>query len=99
MAGHEFVFALELSDEPYFDRMLAEVASAVLVHVGYQGAAIERLRAELRAALKTGAAAGHARCDVRFLAHSGQLHISIAYPGRDEWRATRPLPPGKKGPA
>jgi hypothetical protein len=99
VAGHEFVFALELSDEPYFDGMLADVTSAVLVHVGYHGAAIETLRAELRAALKAGAAAGHARCDIRFRAHSGHLHVSIAYPGRAEWRATRALPlEGKSSP-
>jgi hypothetical protein len=97
--GHEFVFALELSDEPYFEGMLSDVTSAVLVHVGYHGAAIETLRAELGAALKAGAAAGHPRCDIRFRAHSGHLHVSIAYPGRAEWRATRALPPeGKSSP-
>jgi hypothetical protein len=92
VAGHEFVFALELSDEPYFDGMLADVTRAVLVHVGYQSAAIERLRSELVTALRAGAAAGHPRCGIRFSAHLGQLQITIAYPGRDEWRATRPLP-------
>jgi hypothetical protein len=92
VAGHEFVFALELSDEPHFDGMLADVARAVLAYVGLQGAAFEKLRTELRTALKAGAAAGHPRCDIRFSAHRGQLQITIAYPGRAEWRATRPLP-------
>ena len=39
MSDHDFVFALDLSDPAQFDPMLAEVARAVFVHVGYHGAA------------------------------------------------------------
>jgi hypothetical protein len=90
--GHEFVFALQLSDEPHFDAMLAEVARSLLVHVGFGAAALEELRAAMRVALKSSATAGHPRCDVSFRAHSGNLQITIAYAGGAEWRTSRPLP-------
>jgi hypothetical protein len=92
VADHEFVFALELSDEPYFDDMLTDVTGAVLAFVGYRGAAGEELRRVLHGALTAGASSGHSRCDVRFRAHSGELHISVVYTGGDEWRTTRRLP-------
>ncbi len=92
MAAHEFVFALQLSDEPHFDAMLAEVARTLLVHVGFGAAATEELRTAMRAWLKSSAPAGHPRCDVSFRAHSGQLQITITYAGGAEWRTSRPLP-------
>jgi hypothetical protein len=92
VAGHEFVFALQLSDEPHFDAMLAEVARALLAHVGYGAAAIEELRGAIRVGLESAPPAGRPRCDVRFQAHSGQLQITIAYAGGEVWRTSRPLP-------
>lgn len=92
MPDHEFLFALELSDEPPFEGMLADVTSAVLSHVGYGQPAVEELGGVLRAALAAGHVRGHTRCDVRFRARSGELHISVAYEGGAEWRTTRPLP-------
>jgi hypothetical protein len=92
VSDHEFLFALDLSDEPHFDTMLAELAGTVLKYVGYQPAAIEELRGAVKAALTAGAGNGHRRCDVRFRAHSGELHITVAYAGGAEWRTTRPLP-------
>jgi hypothetical protein len=90
--GPEFVFALELSDEPYFEDMLTELAGSVLAHVGYEPPAIEKLRAVVRGALAQGATDGRRRCDVRFRAESGQLHITVGYAGAAEWRTTQPLP-------
>jgi hypothetical protein len=92
VAAHEFVFALQLSDESHFDAMLAEVARTLLAHVGYSAAATEELRATIRAALKSSAPAGQPRCDVSFRAQSGHLQITIAYAGGAEWRTSRPLP-------
>jgi hypothetical protein len=89
---HDFLFALELSDEAHFDSMLADLTSAVLVHVGYEAAAIDELRNVLRKALTSGASNGHSRCDVQFRAHAGQLHIAVVYAGGAEWRTTRALP-------
>ena len=89
---HEFVFALELSDEPHFDVMLAELANAVLAHVGYQTPAIDELRGTLRHALATGLSNGQQRCDVQFRAHAGELQIVVTYAGGAEWRTTRALP-------
>jgi len=92
VAAHEFIFALQLSDEPHFDAMLSEVARTLLVHVGYGAAAAEELRSAIGAALKDSAPVGQPRCDVSFRAHSGQLQITIAYAGGAVWRTSRPLP-------
>ena len=92
MSDHEFLFALELSDEKSFDGMLAEVTQAVLVHVGLDGPAIDELSRALRGALGDSAAAGRHRCDVRFLAHAGELEIVVVAAGRPDWRTTWPLP-------
>jgi hypothetical protein len=92
VADHEFVFALQLSDEPHFDAMLADVARTLLVYVGFGAADLDELRAVIRTALKASAPAGEPRCDVSFRAHSGRLQITIAYAGGAEWRTSRPLP-------
>lgn len=92
MSDHDFLFALELSDEPRFEGMLNDLTSAVLAHVGYAAAAVEELGSVLRTALAAGHRRGNTRCGVRFRAWSGELHISVAYEGGAEWRTTRPLP-------
>ena len=89
-AVHEFLFALELSDEALYDTMLADVARVVFGHVGCEREA--ELRDELRAALKAGQAKGQRRCDVRFTAHAGELLIVVRYSGGAEWRITRRIP-------
>ena len=91
MPPREFIFALELSDEPQYETMLAELTGAVLTHAGYQEPAIEELRGVLRSALNGRAARG-ARCDIRFRAEAGTLHITVTCAGADEWQTTRPLP-------
>ena len=91
MSDHEFLFALELSDEKTFDAMLTEVTQAVLVHVGFAKGAIDELSGTLHRALADGIAAGRHRCGVRFLAHAGELQILVTYDGGAEWRTTRRL--------
>jgi hypothetical protein len=90
--AHEFVFALQLSDEPHFDSMLTELAGAVLAHVGYQAAAVEELCSVLQGVLAKGLSNGHLRCDVQFSVRGGELQIVVAYAGGAEWRTTRALP-------
>jgi hypothetical protein len=68
------------------------VTQAVLVHVGLDKPAIAELSRALRRALGNGAAAGRQRCDVRFVAHAGELQIVVAYDGGAQWETTRPLP-------
>ena len=92
MSDHEFLFALDLSDEPKFDTMLGDLTGTVLKYVGYEPPAIDELRRAIAHALSAGASNGQRRCDVRFRAQQGQLVISVAYDGHDEWRTTRPLP-------
>jgi hypothetical protein len=91
VSDHEFLFALELSDEKTFDGMLADVAQAVLVHVGLAKPAIDELSQALRAALAKVAAAGRHRCVVRFVARAGELQIAVTYDGGAPWETTRPL--------
>ncbi len=91
MSDHEFLFALEFSDEKIFDRMLGELARAVLLHVGLAKPAIDELSTALRAALRDGAAAGRRRCDVSFVAHAGALQIVVAFDGGAPWQATWPF--------
>jgi hypothetical protein len=89
---HEFLFALDVSDEAHFDRMLSELTGSVLTYVGYPPAAVEEIRGALHGALKAGLSNGHQRCDVRFRAQSGELLITVAYAGGAEWRTARALP-------
>jgi len=89
----EFLFALEMSDEPHFDAMLRELAGAVLVHIGYEPRTVDELRGLLRTALVAGhAGSRRGPCDISFRVRSGQLHITVACAGAAEWRTTRPLP-------
>jgi hypothetical protein len=90
LPAHEFLFALEMADDPDTSRMLGELCAAVLGHVGYAAAAIAEVTRELHEAIVRGAPAG--RCDVRFVAHDGELQIVVARVGAAEWQTTRRLP-------
>jgi hypothetical protein len=87
-----FLFAVTLEDEPRFNAMLDDVASAVLSHAGYSAPAIADLLGVFRRALGEGVGRGLHECRAEFCAEAGQLHIIVTYPGGGEWRATRPLP-------
>lgn len=92
MSDHDFFFALEMSDESELGRMLGELVTAVLGHVGYAAPAIEELTTTVRGVLADGADSGRRRCDVRFQARDGELQIVVARAGSAEWRTTRPCP-------
>jgi hypothetical protein len=89
---HDFLFALDIADDADSGRMLGELCTAVLGHVGYAAPAIAELTRALSAALRQGGANGARRCDVRFVARAGELQIVLSCAGAAEWRATRPLP-------
>jgi len=90
LPDHEFLFALEMADDPDTSRMLGELCAAVLGHVGYAAPAIAEVNRELHEAIGRGRPA--ARCDVRFVVHDGELQIVVARVGAAEWRTTRRLP-------
>jgi len=90
LPDHEFLFALEMNDDPDIGRMLGELCTAVLGHVGYPAPAIAEVNRELHDAIGHGRPAG--RCGVRFVAHDGELQIVVARVGAAEWRTTRRLP-------
>ncbi|MBZ5557513.1 MAG: hypothetical protein LAO77_09610 [Acidobacteriia bacterium] len=92
MPDHEFLFALELSDETPFDDLLKDLIQAVLAHVSFAPSAVDELSGALRTVLAKGAADGKRRCDVRFQARDGQLEIAIGFAGAAAWRTSRPLP-------
>jgi hypothetical protein len=92
VADHDFLFALELSEETPFDDLLKDLIQAVLAHVSLAPAAVAELSGSLRAELAKGATNGKRRCDVRFQARGGQLDIAIGFAGAPPWRTTRPLP-------
>ena len=92
MPDHDFLFALDLSDEAHFDAMLGDLAGSVLAYVGYTPAAVDELRGELRGALQAGQSNGNRQCDVRFTAKGGELLITVAYRGAGQWQTRRALP-------
>jgi len=89
LPDHEFLFALDVADDPDSGLMLGELCAAVLGHVGYAAPAIAEVNRELHAAIRGN---GAGRCDVRFVAHHGELQIVVARAGAAEWRTTRRLP-------
>ena len=92
MPEPDFFFALDMSDEPEFDRMVGELALVVIGAVGYASGVTEELTCALRAAVAARVAGGQRRCTVRFLAGAGQLQVVVDGGGGPEWRTTRPLP-------
>lgn len=94
MPDHDFVFALDLSDEPHFDTMLRDLAAVVLRYTGYDPAAADAMIAEVRGVLAAGVAAGRSRCRVQFAAAAGTLRISVAFAGDPTWETARALPAG-----
>jgi hypothetical protein len=90
LPDHEFLFALEMAGDPDSSRMLDDVCAAVLGHVGYPPPAIAEVNRQLHDAITKSDGGG--RCDVRFVAHHGELQIVVARVGAAEWRTTRRLP-------
>ena len=91
MSAHDFSFAVELSDDPHFDSMLAELSRAVCTHAGLPPDAVQELAGALHESLAGSGARGH-RCDVRFRVEAGALHVLVAFDGGGEWRMSRVLP-------
>jgi hypothetical protein len=89
---HDFLFALEISGDADTGRMLGELCTAVLGHVGLGSPAIAELTSALAGAVAKSGANGAHRCDVRFVARGGELQIVVSCPGAAEWRTTRALP-------
>ena len=89
MSPHDFLFALDLSDEPHYHRMLQDLSAIVFKYVGYDAGRADALVADLRTALS---ACGPAHCDVRFEARDGALRISVTSAGGRAWETTHTLP-------
>ena len=92
MPDHDFFFALDLSDEPHFDRMLQDLSAVVLRYVGFDSGVAEAMTRDVRGALSAGSATTPGACDVRFAVRGGTLFISIAFAGGRSWETTHVLP-------
>jgi hypothetical protein len=92
LSDHDFMFALEMADDPDGSRMLGALCTAVLGHVGYPAPTIAEITGELHEAITTRGANGSHRCGIRFVAAAGSLQIVVVLTGAPEWRTTRPLP-------
>jgi len=88
----EFLFSLELSDEASFDRMLADIADAVFLHLGLTRQAVDALVADVRGALTGAPGAARRPCAVRFVVRGRDIEIVVAHEGATEWRTRRSLP-------
>ena len=88
MPSHDFLFALQLSDEALFDDMLGEVAACVFGRVGCEERVSREVAALLHAALLEGVARGLRQCEVQFRARGSDLQIAVAFTGGGEWRTT-----------
>jgi hypothetical protein len=92
VSDQDFLFAVDVSGDPADGQMVADLASTLLGHIGYESGAIASLSGELRKALAGQLSDGKGRCEVRFRTGAGQLEIVVAAAGRADWRTTRPLP-------
>ena len=88
MSEFEFLFALDLSDEASFDRMLGEIADAIFVHLGLARPAVDALLVDVRRELASG---GTRPCELRFLVRGGQLEVAVSHDGAAPWRTQRAL--------
>ena len=88
----DFFFALDLSDQSHFERMMTDVVRSILRHSGYDEKASAEIGDDLRRALAEGVKSGGRRCDVTFKAEGGKLSMSVKYDRGPEWHATRALP-------
>lgn len=91
MSDHDFFFVLDLTDGE-FDRLLQDVAAAVLRHVGCDAAASQAAVTELRAALAAAPAETEGHCTARFRALGGTLQIGITFADGHSWETARALP-------
>jgi hypothetical protein len=88
----DFLFTIELTDEPDSDRMLAGLAGAVLAYAGLPDATVDRLSRALHHALADGAAPDGDGCRVRFEAAAGTLTVGVVRADGAQWQASEPLP-------
>ena len=72
--------------------MLAELATAVLHHVGYAHSEVMDLIGSLEGAVSKALANGCRRCEVAFHARDGELQMALTFEGGVEWRTSRRLP-------
>jgi hypothetical protein len=86
----DFLFAIEVSDDPASSRILADLAAAVFAYAGIARGTGDELTGALRQARAGSPARG--RCQVRFQAASGTLTMFVSCDGGPEWQTTRPLP-------
>jgi hypothetical protein len=84
----EFFFAVELSSQGASSKLLTELASCVLGHVGSSAEAMPDLVRALQQAVATGDGVGERRCDVQFRAQGGKLEVLVSSNGGRIWQTS-----------
>jgi hypothetical protein len=90
VSDHDFFFALVLSREDHYGRLLTDVLTTVLGHVGFGPDAVTELNGAIRRA--AGGGAPGRPCRVALRAKGRELHVDVTREGASPWRTTRPLP-------
>jgi hypothetical protein len=72
--------------------MLAELATAVLQHVGYAHGEVADLIGSLERVVAKALDNGCRGCEVAFHAHDGDLQMALTFDDGVEWRTSRRLP-------
>jgi hypothetical protein len=88
---YDFMFAVDLSSDSRYDRMISELVTSVLGYIGYDGSAIALVARDVCGAV-AGAVNAGGRWELRFRAAGGELNVSIVHGGIADWQITRRLP-------
>ena len=91
MVDHEFFFLIELNGRPDSTDMLRELASHVLAQCGCGIDTVPSVLSALQTAVGRTAAAGVARCRLKFVAHDGRLDIAVHSDDGPPWQTSHPL--------
>ena len=88
MRASEFFFAVELSSQGASAKLLTELASCVLSHVGSSAEAMPDLARALQQAVAASAGVGERRCDVQFRVRGGKLEVLVSANGGRIWQTS-----------
>jgi hypothetical protein len=89
--GHEFFFAIDLSDHEASLELCREVVSRLVAQAGFGAGDVSQMTAELQAAVISGMPAPAATCRVTIVAEGGRLEIVVSSSSGQVWQVTHSL--------
>jgi hypothetical protein len=90
---YEFLFVVDLSRDPRYDKMLGDLVRSILGYVGFDRSVVASVVRDVCGAVTRAADPG-TRCQLRFRAAGGEMNVSIGAGSAADWQITRPLPAG-----